>query len=654
MANYYVLPRRDYCSPMTLGGIVTSPWPMLAGNLAMVALFVLGWAHIRYWLSSVQGVARNALFGLTMGGGAIASMVMAAEVSSGIYVDLRVSLVAISALFGGPLAALITTAMAMSWRVEMGGTGLVPGLVIMGVSAVLGLIGRALVGRRDDKLWHVVCLGLACTVLKVSILFAVPAAERMGAFVNFIVPLSTLNMAATIISGVVVQQAQRLAAERDLMAAAMNQAPDYAYVKDRKSRFVVVNRAVAQINGFADPRQMLGKTDFDLNIPERAAELFDREQRVIATGEPLIDLEENLPDNKGRMRWFATSKVALRSPSGEMIGVAGVTRDITDTRQIQQDLLYSRNTLSFALAEMSDGLAVIDSSGCIEFCNEQYRACFPFTGSLRQPGASMRDILRAVLDTGEQISAPSNNADAWIELTVASLQRESEEEVNLLDGRWLQVRTKPTNEGKSLVVVTDVTRTKQAEIEMHSATDQLKHLVRTDGLTGLLNRRAFDLAMDIEIARSARAATPMSLLMIDVDHFKAYNDEYGHPAGDLCLKLVADTLEKSLKRTADLAVRYGGEEFAAILPGTDEDGAYLVAESFRKALLDAQAPHKATDRGILTASVGVATYMPDNLRRSAAELIQTADEALYSAKAAGRDRVYGTRVQAKHAKYANE
>lgn len=633
---------------------MTSPWQMLAGNLAVVALFVLGWGHARYWLRGVHGVTRSALFGLAMGSGTVASMLMAVHIEPGLLIDLRFSLMAISAFFGGPLAALITTGMAICWRLYMGGIGVVPGLILMGLTTAIGLGGRALVGRRSNQAWHVLALSLAILVLTLSILLAVPRAEMPAGFVNFILPLSVLNFLSTIIAGLVVLHARRLSSERDLLIAAMDQAPDYAYVKDRHSRFAMVNRANARLNGFSEPQQMLGKTDFDIIGQERAKVLFEREQQIFKTGKPQLGVEEYLPDNLGQMRWFTTSKVPLHNSSGEMVGIAGVTRDITDDKQLRQDLIDSRNTLSYALAEMSDGLAMFDSNGRIEFCNEQYRSCFPYTGELRRPGALMRDILYAVIETGEQISAPTESADSWVEMIVNNLHRESEEEVNLFDGRWLQVRTRPTSEGKTLVVVTDVTRIKQAEIALHSATDQLKHLVRTDSLTGLFNRRAFDSAMDTEIARSARAGTAMSLLLIDVDRFKAYNDEYGHPSGDACLKLVADHLQKSLKRAADLAFRYGGEEFVAILPGTDEDGAYLVAEAFRKSLVDARVPHKGTERGILTASIGVATYMPDNLHRSAAELIQAADEALYSAKAAGRDRVYGTRVRAKQAKFAGE
>ncbi|MGB3337460.1 MAG: diguanylate cyclase [Devosia sp.] len=627
---------------------MTSPWQMLAGNLAVVALFVLGWANLRFWLRAMPGGARSILFGLTMGLGAAASMLLAAEVMPGRFLDLRLSLVAVSAFFGGPLATVVTLAIALSARAIMGGAGVGPGMVTIAAVALAGLTGRLLVGHRAMMAWHGLALGTATAAISATGIVAMGAA----AMLQNLLPLAVLNMAATMLASMVFLQARRFAAERDLLAAALSQAPDYNYVKDRYSRFAAVNDRVARLYGFINPRDMIGKTDFDIAPHERAQVLFDSEQHMITSGKAQIEFEEQLPDQTGAMRWFTSAKVPLHGVNGEMIGIAGVTRDITEERQLRQDLIDSRNVLSYALAEMSDGLAMFDSEGRILLCNEQYSASFPYTSDLRKPGAQLRDVLRRVVQTGEQLNVPAKDAEGWINQIVANLSIESEEEVNLFDGRWLQIRTRPTSELKTLVVVTDVTRIKQAELALHSATDQLKHLVRTDGLTGLLNRRAFDDCMETEIARSGRAAAPMSLLLIDVDRFKSYNDQYGHPAGDECLKLVAERLRLSLKRPADMAARYGGEEFAAILPDTDEDGAYLVAEAFRHSLVEAKVPHRASERGILTASVGVATYTPDNLHRSAAEIIQTADEALYSAKAAGRDRVFGTRVSDKHRKYA--
>ncbi len=626
---------------------MTSPWHMLAGNLAIVALFVLGWAHARFWLRSVPGFYRAALFGVVMGLGAASTMLMAAEILPGRLLDLRLSLVGLSGFFGGPVAAILTLAIAVPVRLGIGGAGAIVGADTITVAVAAGLLGRMLVSRRATTEWHGLALGGAIAV--VSVLHIIMM--RTDALQASLLPLGVLNLVATSLASVVFIHARRFAAERDLLAAAVQQAPDFNYVKDRHSRFAAVNNAVARLHGFAEPSAMIGRTDFDLASPVRAQTLFESEQALMAGTKDKLVFEEQLVDAQGKTRWFTTAKVPLHGPNGDMIGIAGVTRDITEDRQLRQELVESRNTLSYALAEMSDGLAMFDSDGRIVMCNEQYSASFPYTRDLRRPGADLRDVLNKVVDTGEQINIQPD-AQGWINRIVDNLHRESEEVVHMFDGRWLQVRTKPTTENKTMVVVTDVTRIKTAEQALRSATDQLEQLVRTDGLTGLLNRRAFDNAMENEITRSARTGSPMSLLLIDVDRFKAFNDLYGHPAGDETLRRVAEHLRDSIKRSSDLAARYGGEEFAAILPDTDEDGAYMVAEAFRLALGGARLTHRASERGYVTASIGVATYMPDNLRRSAGELIEAADEALYSAKAAGRDRVFGTRVTGEQRHYA--
>jgi diguanylate cyclase (GGDEF)-like protein/PAS domain S-box-containing protein len=623
---------------------------MLAGNLAMVSLVVLGWAHARYWLRSLPRPVRIVMFAATMGLGAVASMSMSVELQPGLYFDLRSSLLAVAGFFGGLPAAALSAAIASVYRLGMGGEGAWAGVIGICLACATGLV-LSIFMQRPHRPWHMVVLGLATPLVTKLGLFVLPAAS-VGQLVNgILLPTTIITVIATILAGLVYLKARQFSEERDLLAAALANAPDLAYVKDQKGRFAASNTAVARFHGLT-PEQLVGLTDFDIDTPERARELFDREQSLLASGEPQLDFEERLDDQSGNERWFSTTKVPLHDQAGHVIGLAGVTRDVTAERLLQRELMQSRDTLSYALAEMSDGLAMFDHDGRMVFCNEQYRAAFPFTGQLRQPGAHLRDILRAVVESGEQLTAPKQDSELWIAEIVANLHRESEEEVNLYDGRWLQVRTRPTSNGATMVVVSDVSRFKQAELALHSATDELKHLVRTDGLTDLLNRRAFDDAIETEIRRSGRSGTALSLLLVDVDRFKSFNDQYGHPAGDECLRIVSQQLKSSLKRPADLAARYGGEEFAAILPDTDEDGAYLVAELFRKSLAARRVPHAASERGYVTASVGVATYMPDNLHRSALELIQTADGALYSAKAAGRDRVFGTRVAGKDRKYA--
>jgi diguanylate cyclase (GGDEF)-like protein len=169
---------------------------------------------------------------------------------------------------------------------------------------------------------------------------------------------------------------------------------------------------------------------------------------------------------------------------------------------------------------------------------------------------------------------------------------------------------------------------------------QLQWLANTDGLTGLGTRRALDAALDVEWRRANRTRMPLAVLMIDVDEFKHFNDRYGHAAGDTALRTVARCVNDNIKRPGDFAGRYGGEEFCAILPGTDLAGAVRVAENIRAAVLAADEPNAGSAHGKLTVSIGVAVHTGIVTAEDTAEdLVRLADGRLYEAKAAGRNTV---------------
>jgi diguanylate cyclase (GGDEF)-like protein len=174
--------------------------------------------------------------------------------------------------------------------------------------------------------------------------------------------------------------------------------------------------------------------------------------------------------------------------------------------------------------------------------------------------------------------------------------------------------------------------------ELWEANQRLEVLSNTDALTGLVNRRHFMEALDREWARAMRSATWIAIAMIDVDHFKKYNDHYGHLGGDACLRQVATALQSSVRQHVDIAARYGGEEFVVIMPGVDSDMARLVAERVRGAVSSLGVPHAHSDFGRVSVSIGIAAVMPSG-DMIAEELIHLADGALYDAKRSGRDRV---------------
>jgi diguanylate cyclase (GGDEF)-like protein len=189
-------------------------------------------------------------------------------------------------------------------------------------------------------------------------------------------------------------------------------------------------------------------------------------------------------------------------------------------------------------------------------------------------------------------------------------------------------------DGRLIAVVEtlrDMTEHKRAQIA-------LEHLASCDGLTGVANRRSFDQKLSDEWLRGRRDRLPVSLLLLDVDHFKHFNDAYGHQRGDECLRRVASAAADVVFRPGDMVARYGGEEFGVILPATDIDGALLVADRMRDSVMRLDISHSFSEVGCVTLSIGVASTVPA-LADECEILLGAADTALYRAKHAGRNRV---------------
>jgi diguanylate cyclase (GGDEF)-like protein len=186
----------------------------------------------------------------------------------------------------------------------------------------------------------------------------------------------------------------------------------------------------------------------------------------------------------------------------------------------------------------------------------------------------------------------------------------------------------------------------RTHLTLKHQSDLLRQMAFVDGLTGVFNRRYFDMRLEQEWARAARGASALALVIADVDCFKAYNDRYGHQAGDDCLRQVARHMKNNLVRPADLVARYGGEEFACILPDTDTEGAIAVAMRLEKAVRSLGVPHAAgACGGIVTISLGVVAAVPTE-GEDMQLLIAEADRALYCAKAAGRAGVFAGTAKA--------
>ncbi|MBP2300229.1 diguanylate cyclase [Azospirillum picis] len=251
----------------------------------------------------------------------------------------------------------------------------------------------------------------------------------------------------------------------------------------------------------------------------------------------------------------------------------------------------------------------------------------------RMPDLVLLDIMMPGMDGYEVCSRiKADPAVHDIPVIFISAKSEVEDETRGLEVGAIDFITKP--------ISPPIVRARvRNHLLLKRQTDLLRSLSFLDGLTGIANRRRFDETILREWRRCGRTCLPLSLIILDVDHFKAYNDQYGHQAGDECLRLVAEVLSERARRPGDLVARYGGEEFVCLLPETDRAGAAAVAESFRAGVAERGIPHQQSPVAPhVTISLGVATTVP-TADDGHEILAQTADRLLYQAKRAGRNCV---------------
>ena len=315
--------------------------------------------------------------------------------------------------------------------------------------------------------------------------------------------------------------------------------------------------------------------------PDDRESARDHERMLNSGGADLHDLEYRERRTDGQYIWILSRGRAVEwFPDGRAARVIGTDTDVTRIKDTERQLAAMLET-------MADAVVLFDENERLVYCNEQYPRLFPKTQHLRVPGARLTDILHASVAAGEPGGYTAENGSEYIENTLASLRRGREWEFPLSDGRWINARARIVSAGGGfLSVMSDITDRKRAELEQADVNRRLRELVHVDALTGLINRRAYDNLIEEAFARNRRDGQALALLLIDVDHFKAFNDTFGHPEGDDCLRALGTTLTAALRRPGDHAARIGGEEFAVILPDTAVGGAREIAETIRNAVHD--------------------------------------------------------------------
>lgn len=611
-------------------------WTTLLANAGLVAIFVSLWISLEDRLSALLGTSISPLvLGLFAGVASILLMQIPLALSPGVLIDLRIVPLVLAAFFGGPMAAILSAFMAVVCRIYEGGLGLGAGAMSIVLASAVGTFAHFRRTPNGASTFELFKLGCLSGVVPLVALLLLPMGVREQVARTMSIPLAVAVFSSVLIFGLLILQHETrndTSRRNSFYRTIFEALPDCLNAKDLEGRFLAANSATAALMGAEDAEQLIGRTDFDFYPAEVAHRFREDEQAVLADGKIAL-IEQQLTRPDGTTLWLSTLKAPFRNANGETIGLITQNRDVTRQKSLELMLAESQTRLTDALSNMADGLVMFDRNERLVFCNEQYRRLFSKTADVRVQGASLSDIIRASAERGEQLGTMPTNQHSPNGRPVSVLDVGTRE-IALSDGRWLEARTRHVRDG-SLIVFSDITKTKESEALLQKLNDELKEAARTDALTGLANRRAFDETLDREFGRNIRVRQSLALLLIDVDYFKKYNDRYGHPAGDECLRRIAEVVKAACRRTADVGARYGGEELAIVLPNSDVQGAVAVAKTLLESIRALAIPHEDGVQGRVSVSIGIASCIP--LRGDdPAILVAAADAALYEAKGAGR------------------
>jgi len=585
---------------------MASPWSELLANFAIVIMFVSAWSHMGMWQFRRSAKVSRPLFGLWMGTGSVVLMLVPAELVPGVFIDLRTTPLVIAGIFGGPLAAAISGGMALAFRIYEGGIGVFAGCASIVFGSATGGLAYWFLGGRNPSNRQIPVISLVASAATIVASMLLPSTVRAQVFTAITLPSSVLLFGSILLASLALRaERSRIDAleSRRVYKAIVEALPDCLNMKDLDGRFVAANSATARLMNAASANELIGKSDADF-YPAEIAQRFHNDEAAIMRSGKASTIEQLIDRADGTRTWLSTLKAPFLGRDGQIVGLITHNRDISERKELELELAASQLRLKAAITQMADGLVMFDANKDLVLCNDQYGLL------ITEAEASQAEVAKSLHTPGEA-------------------------RVQLSSGNWIEIRTTSTDDGGSLSVVSDITAAKAAEQSLVDTNQTLRRLADYDGLTGLMTRRAFDESLYREMGRCQRSGHPLSLLLIDVDRFKNYNDRYGHIAGDRCLQKVAQTIQRSAKKENGSAYRYGGEEIAVLLPEIDIPNALKIAEAICMNIRYLGLPHEDSEKGVVTVSIGVDTA---NAKTSKADLINGADKALYAAKADGRDR----------------
>ena len=397
---------------------------------------------------------------------------------------------------------------------------------------------------------------------------------------------------------------------------------------------IYVNRSFEKISGYS-AAEVLGKNCRFLQGEDRDQPNLDIIRNALKNDEDCSVILRNYRKD-GTLFWNEVSLSPVVDESGNVTHYIGIQTDITERKKIEEALQKSEEKFASAFRASPDPMVIstLEEGRYLEV-NESF---------CRLMGYRREEVID---QTVEDLQIWANPQDRLIKIKALKeagfiYNQESEFSTKtgeiktiLISAELIEVE----HQTCILTVAKDITERRRIWAALEAANRKLRHLAHVDGLTQIANRRHFDETLEQEWSRATRERQPISLILCDVDYFKAYNDYYGHQRGDECLIQVAQGMNQVVRRSTDLVARYGGEEFVVILPNTNVEGAMQVAQLIRDRIRQLKIPHAKSDVSqYITLSLGISSVIPSYIITSDS-LINAADSALYQAKQQGRDRI---------------
>jgi diguanylate cyclase (GGDEF)-like protein/PAS domain S-box-containing protein len=449
--------------------------------------------------------------------------------------------------------------------------------------------------------------------------------------------------------GFIIMQNQRLSSEireeKEKLQKIFNVSPDGAIISRLSDGLIVeVNAGFLVMSGYTRA-EVIENSTININIWHQVA---DREAFVKELEDKgyCENLEFVFQRKNGSL---LTGNVSAKILTIQTIShIVSVVHDITQSKAAEEAIRESEELYHSILNASPDDITITDLRGSILVISPAARKMFGYEPEYDQfYGSQIIDYIvpedreRAKLNIISMCQGKPTGPNEYHGVRKNGTIFDIEVKSGVIQGANRQ----PT---KMVFIIRDITERKQAEQQIQQLVEQLEIEKKTaefnaitDSLTELANRRYFDEALNTQFHRLKRSLSSMSLIMLDVDHFKKYNDCYGHVAGDECLRQIGATLKTVVGRATDIVARYGGEEFVVILTETGQNGAVTLAERIRKAVEALAIPHSGSDISeYITVSLGVTTVYPATRLASAEKVVGLADDALYSTKKAGRNRIF--------------